>query len=128
MRRSAAVPSKTRRVIISFQMPESSFYLKQIVVNNFKSYGNALAIPFTRELNCIVGMNGCGKSALIDAICCCLGVDYRRLRVEQYSELITHLDTKSPDQCSIQLDFQSTKQKKEQITLLFTCDSKGVAS
>ena len=105
-------------------MSHSTFYLKEVTVSNFKSYGNQLTIPFSRELNCIVGKNGCGKSALLDAICCCLGVDYRRLRVERYSEFITHLDAKNPDQCSVQLLFQHTTKASETIHIQFSCDSK----
>ena len=106
-------------------MSHSTFYIREVTISNFKSYGNQLTIPFSRELNCIVGKNGCGKSALLDAICCCLGVDYRRLRVERYNEFITHLDTKNPDQCSVQLLFQHTTKGSETIRIQFSCDSKG---
>lgn len=103
-----------------FPQGSNRFYLREVVVHHFKSYGQKLQFNFTNSLNCVVGKNGCGKSALIDAICCSLGVDYRRLRVNKYSELITHLENQPADQCTVQLVFQNGNQS---FTISFSIDS-----
>ena len=116
-------PSKNE-VFTSIFM-KSRYHIKDISVNNFKSFGNNTTINFTSQLNCVVGKNGCGKSALIDAICCCLGVDVKRLRCSKYAELITHLDTNTADKCTIQLEFQDVQNSRNVIRIAFSSDANG---
>jgi structural maintenance of chromosome 2 len=50
-------------------------YLKSMVLDGFKSYGNRTEINgFDREFNAITGLNGSGKSNILDAICFVLGI------------------------------------------------------
>ena len=42
-------------------------YLKRISILNFKNIGEA-KIEFSPKLNCITGINGSGKSNLLDAV------------------------------------------------------------
>ena len=104
---------------------QPQYYLKEVQLNNFKSYGTATKVSFTHQLSCVVGRNGCGKSALIDAICCCLGVDCRQLRCRKYSDLITHLEGKTAEKCSIQLLFEHCSLEKNTITFGFTASKDG---
>ena len=104
---------------------QTRYHIKSISVNSFKSFGNNTTIQFTEQLTCIVGKNGCGKSALIDAICCCLGVDVKRLRCSKYSELITHLETTTADKCTIQLEFQDILNSRSGIRISFSSDMNG---
>lgn len=106
---------------------ERRYYLKEVTVNSFKSFGGVTSIRFNDKLNCIVGKNGCGKSALIDAICCSLGVDVRRLRCDKYAELITHLETKTASQCTVQLLFQDMRDPKT-LLLAFTAEDNGTTT
>ena len=96
---------------------QQRYFLKEIQLNNFKSYGAATKVSFSRQLSCVVGRNGCGKSALIDAICCCLGVDCKQLRCQKYSDLITHLEGKTAEKCSVQLLFENCS--SEENTIIF---------
>ena len=48
-------------------------FLKQIILQGFKSFGNRTVIEFDSEYTGIVGPNGCGKSNIIDAIKWVLG-------------------------------------------------------
>lgn len=52
-----------------------TMYLKSMVIDGFKSYGNRTEINgFDREFNAITGLNGSGKSNILDAICFVLGI------------------------------------------------------
>lgn len=101
------------------------YFLKEVQLNNFKSYGTPIKVSFNHQLSCVVGRNGCGKSALIDAICCCLGVDCKQLRCRKYSDLITHLEGKTAEKCSIQLLFENCNSEKNTITFGFTTSKDG---
>ncbi|KAM6937011.1 structural maintenance of chromosomes protein 1B [Xenentodon cancila] len=63
-------------------------YLKQIDVENFKSWrGKQIIGPFMR-FNCIIGTNGCGKSNVMDALSFAIGERPASLRVKHLRDLI----------------------------------------
>ncbi|THK33140.1 structural maintenance of chromosomes protein 2 [Diachasma alloeum] len=50
-------------------------YIKSIVLDGFKSYGKRIEVNgFDKEFNAITGLNGSGKSNILDAICFVLGI------------------------------------------------------
>lgn len=50
-------------------------YLEEIVLDGFKSYANRTVISgFDSKFNAITGLNGSGKSNILDAICFVLGI------------------------------------------------------
>ena len=50
-------------------------YIKSMVIDGFKSYGQRTEINgFDHEFNAITGLNGSGKSNILDAICFLLGI------------------------------------------------------
>lgn len=50
-------------------------YIKSMVLEGFKSYGKRIEITgFDREFNAITGLNGSGKSNILDGICFVLGI------------------------------------------------------
>lgn len=50
-------------------------YIKSMVLEGFKSYGKRIEINgFDQEFNAITGLNGSGKSNILDAICFVLGI------------------------------------------------------
>lgn len=50
-------------------------YIKSMVIDGFKSYGQRTEINgFDNEFNAITGLNGSGKSNILDAICFVLGI------------------------------------------------------
>ena len=49
-------------------------YIKSMVIDGFKSYGQRTQIDgFDDQFNAITGLNGSGKSNILDAICFLLG-------------------------------------------------------
>jgi len=65
-------------------------YIKKITINNFKSFGKKVEIPFFKGFTVISGPNGSGKSNIIDSIVFCLGLSSstKALRAEKLTDLI----------------------------------------
>lgn len=50
-------------------------YIKSVTIDGFKSYGKRVEINgFDKEFNAITGLNGTGKSNILDSICFVLGI------------------------------------------------------
>lgn len=50
-------------------------YIKSVILDGFKSYGKRTEInEFDREFTAITGLNGTGKSNILDSICFVLGI------------------------------------------------------
>ena len=43
-------------------------YLKEIIINGFKSFADRTCLDLQRGVTAVVGPNGCGKSNIVDAI------------------------------------------------------------
>lgn len=50
-------------------------FIKSIVLDGFKSYGQRTEITgFDEQFNAVTGLNGSGKSNILDSICFVLGI------------------------------------------------------
>lgn len=50
-------------------------FIKTLILDGFKSYGKRIEInDFDREFTAITGLNGTGKSNILDSICFVLGI------------------------------------------------------
>ena len=67
-------------------------YIKEIEIDNFKSFAEKVTIPFLEGFTTISGPNGSGKSNIIDSVLFALGLSSSRtLRAEKLFDLInTH--------------------------------------
>ncbi len=67
-------------------------YIKEIEIDNFKSFANKITVPFLKGFTAISGPNGSGKSNIIDSVLFALGLSTARaLRSEQgAADLITN--------------------------------------
>lgn len=51
-------------------------YIEEIILEGFKSYATRTVISgWDPQFNAITGLNGSGKSNILDAICFVLGID-----------------------------------------------------
>ena len=65
-------------------------YIKQLEVDNFKSFANKVEIPMLKGFTTISGPNGSGKSNIIDSILFALGLSTSRtLRAEKLFDFIS---------------------------------------
>lgn len=65
-------------------------YIKQLEVDNFKSFANKIEIPLLKGFTTISGPNGSGKSNIIDSVLFALGLSTSRtLRAEKLFHLIS---------------------------------------
>ncbi|KAL3061024.1 hypothetical protein OYC64_009272 [Pagothenia borchgrevinki] len=82
-------------------------YLKQIDIENFKSWrGKKVIGPFMR-FNCIIGTNGSGKSNVMDAISFALGERAACLRVKHLRDLVhgAHIGRPVPGTARVSLHY-----------------------
>jgi structural maintenance of chromosome 2 len=65
-------------------------YIKEIEIEGFKSYAQTTVVrPFDPHFNAITGLNGSGKSNILDSICFVLGItNLTQVRATNLQELI----------------------------------------
>jgi len=86
-------------------------YLKQIELENFKSFGKKLTVPLLEGYTAVTGPNGSGKSNISDAILFVLGPkSSRAIRAGKLSDLIFNGGNKKQgaDHCKASLVFDNT--------------------
>jgi len=84
-------------------------HIKEIELNNFKSFGRKAKIPFFDDFTTISGPNGSGKSNVIDSILFCLGLsNSRSMRAEKLTDLIYSANGKSPGSADVTIRFDNT--------------------
>ena len=78
--------------------------VKSIRIENFKSYNKLIELgPFHQKINSITGLNGSGKSNLIDAIFFVFGKRASNIRFKKLYELIYHSDSEHHVHSSVSL-------------------------
>lgn len=81
---------------------ETKLRLKEIEIDNFKSFGKKTTIPFLPGFTTISGPNGSGKSNIVDSILFALGLSTSRtMRAERLPDLINNLSGKNEAQVTI---------------------------
>ncbi len=86
-------------------------YLKQIELENFKSFARKTKIPLLQGYSCVTGPNGAGKSNISDAILFVLGPKSSRvIRAGKLTDLIFNggKDKRPAKECSVSLVFDNS--------------------
>ncbi len=87
-------------------------YIKEIEIQNFKSFGKKVKIPFFKDFTVISGPNGSGKSNIIDAILFALGLSNSRvLRAEKLTDLIFNADGGKKNFAQVTIKFDNTDRR-----------------
>ena len=65
-------------------------YIEEICIEGFKSYAQRTVVPnFDPKFNAITGLNGSGKSNILDSICFVLGItNLQQVRASNLQELV----------------------------------------
>ncbi len=91
-------------------------YIKEIEVDNFKSFASEVTIPLYKDLIVLSGPNGSGKSNIIDGVLFALGLaSARNLRTEQLSDFISTHNKRN--EAYVKIVFASENDNEEQISV-----------
>ncbi|GFT25760.1 structural maintenance of chromosomes protein 2 [Nephila pilipes] len=88
-------------------------YIKSIVLEGFKSYGTKQEIHgFDPEFNAITGLNGSGKSNILDSICFLLGIqNLQQVRASNLSELVYKSGQAGINKATVSITFDNRDPK-----------------
>ncbi|XP_063221028.1 structural maintenance of chromosomes protein 2 [Bacillus rossius redtenbacheri] len=89
-------------------------YIKSMIIEGFKSYGQRVEINgFDKEFNAITGLNGTGKSNILDAICFVLGItNLSNVRATTLQELVYKSGQAGVTKASVTITFDNTNPKQ----------------
>lgn len=92
----------------------SKMYIKSVVIDGFKTYGNRVEAPnFDPQFTAITGPNGSGKSNFLDAITFVLGMQSARLmRGDSFQDLIFKQGQAGVSKASVTIVFDNSDQSK----------------
>ena len=88
-------------------------YIKSVTIDGFKSYGKPVELhDFDNQFNAITGLNGTGKSNILDAICFVLGqTNMAQARVSNLRELIFKNGQSGVVKAKVSITFDNTDPK-----------------
>ena len=103
-------------------------YIKEIEIDNFKSFANKITVPLLQGFTAISGPNGSGKSNIIDSILFALGLTTARtLRSEQgVADLITSHNKRG--EASVKVTFAMDNENEFSIKRYIKKGKNGVQS
>ena len=69
---------------------QANMFIQEVIIDGFKSYAQRTVVSgFDPQFNAITGLNGSGKSNILDAICFVLGIsNLSQVRVGNLQELV----------------------------------------
>ena len=79
----------SKRARIDSPASQPRLFIKQVKLENFKSFGGHQVIgPFHKSFNAVVGPNGTGKSNILDALLFVFGKRSNNIRLPNLSRVI----------------------------------------
>ncbi|CAM9771112.1 unnamed protein product, partial [Ectocarpus sp. 4 AP-2014] len=88
-------------------------HIREVVIDGFKSYATRTVLQgFDQQFNAITGLNGSGKSNILDAICFVLGIsNLSQVRVSNLQELVYKQGQAGVTKASVTLVFSNVDKK-----------------
>mmetsp|Transcript_3972 Transcript_3972/g.6966 ORF Transcript_3972/g.6966 Transcript_3972/m.6966 type:complete len:1219 (-) Transcript_3972:182-3838(-) len=85
-------------------------HIKQVIIDGFKSYASRTVVhDFDPQFNAITGLNGSGKSNILDAICFVLGItQLSQVRVSNLQGLVYKQGQSGVTTASVQIVFDNS--------------------
>lgn len=92
-------------------------YVKSVVIDGFKSYGRRTEIDgFDKEFNAITGLNGTGKSNILDSICFVLGIsNLQQVRAQSLQDLVYKSGQAGVTKATVTINFDNTNKDQQPI-------------
>ncbi|XP_068676105.1 structural maintenance of chromosomes protein 2-like isoform X1 [Montipora foliosa] len=89
-------------------------YIKQVVIDGFKSYAQRTTVSgFDPQFNAITGLNGSGKSNILDSICFLLGIsNLSQVRASSLQELVYKGGQAGVTKATVTITFDNTDKKQ----------------
>jgi structural maintenance of chromosome 2 len=84
-------------------------HIREIVLEGFKSYATRTTVgPFDEHFNAITGLNGSGKSNILDSICFVMGItSLSQVRAQALSDFIYKQGTAGVTRASVSIMFDN---------------------
>jgi len=92
-------------------------FIEELVIDGFKSYSTRTPVgPFDKQFNAITGLNGSGKSNILDSICFVLGIsNLSQVRVGNLSELVYKQGQAGVTKASVTVIFNNSKKSSSPV-------------
>jgi structural maintenance of chromosome 2 len=92
-------------------------FIKRVILDGFKSYANRTVVDqFDPEFNAITGLNGSGKSNILDSICFVLGItNLTQVRAKSLQELVYKNGQAGVTKASVTIVFDNTNKDQSPV-------------
>ena len=92
-------------------------YIQEVIIEGFKSYAQRTVIQgWDPQFNAITGLNGSGKSNILDAICFVLGIsNLSQVRAGNLQDLVYKQGQAGITKASVTIVFNNSDPKKSPI-------------
>ncbi|CRK96218.1 CLUMA_CG009645, isoform A [Clunio marinus] len=89
-------------------------YIKSVVIDGFKSYGRRTEVNgFDPEFNAITGLNGTGKSNILDSICFVLGIsNLSQVRAQSLQDLVYNSGQAGVTKATVTINFDNSNKSQ----------------
>ena len=95
----------------------ATMFVEDVTIDGFKSYAQRVTVPgFDRHFNAITGLNGTGKSNILDSICFVLGItNLSQVRASTLQDLVYKQGQAGVTKASVTIVFDNSEIKSSPV-------------